>query len=265
MFIDSHCHLEMKPLIDDTIGVIQRAKAVGVNKIISVGTDVKSSKQAIALASKYPEILPTVGAHPEFANRFNLADYQQLSSLARDPSVIAIGEIGLDFYRLEKAGKFSDLANKEEQAGLFEKMIDLAIENTLPIIVHSRDSARETLQVVQSYKSKLTGGVFHCFSYNLELSRRFLDTGFYLSFTNIIGYKKNQHLREVVKFTPIERILAETDAPFLPPEARRGQSCEPADVFSVIETIAEVKNISITDVAAQLQVSEQKLFQLNYS
>ena len=262
MFIDTHAHLEMKTLSDDTIGVIQRAKAAGVEKILTIGTDVDSSKNALQLARKYPEVLATVGAHPEMANKVDLSVYQQLISLARNPEIIAIGEIGLDYYRLEKSGKFSHLSSEKEQIRLFEQMIDIAIENEIPIIVHSREAVKDTLDIINSYKSELVGGVFHCFSYSLGDSRRFLDTNFYLSFTNIITYKKNDYLRDVIKYTSLDRILIETDAPFLPPEDRRGQTSEPRDVVSVAQAIAQIKNISIQEVGQITSQNAKKLFKL---
>lgn len=250
----------MKPLADDVIGVIERAKKVGVEKIITIGTDVKSSKNALLLAKKYPQIYATVGAHVETAKNMDLSTYQQLIALARDPQVVAIGEIGLDYYLLDKSSRYANIGTKPEQVRLFEQMIDIAIENQLPIIVHSRDSASDTLSIINSYKSELVGGVFHCFSYSLEESRKFLDTRFFLSFTNIIGYKKNEDLREVVKFTPIEKILIETDAPFLPPEERRGQVSEPTDVFSVAKIISEVKKIELKEVEKQTTQNAKTLF-----
>lgn len=262
MFIDTHCHLEMKPLCLDVASVIERAKKAGVSKMITIGTDVASSKQAIAIAKRYPEVFPTVGAHPEFAAKMTLSHYQQLASLARDPSVVAIGEVGLDFYRLGKAGKFSHLATKEEQERLFEQMIGIAIENQLPLIIHSRQAAKETLDIVNSYRNELAGGVFHCFSYELELSRKFLDTGFFLSFTNIIGYKKNENLKNVVRFTPMEKILLETDAPFLPPENRRGFHSEPANVLTVAQVIADIKKLSLEQVGQITWLSSRGLFKI---
>ena len=128
MFIDTHAHLEMKPLSDDTIGVIQRAKTAGVEKIITIGTNVESSKIALNLARKYPEVAATVGAHPEMANKVNLSVYQQLISLARNPEIMAIGEIGLDYYLLDKSSQYANIGTKPEQARLFEQMIDIAIE-----------------------------------------------------------------------------------------------------------------------------------------
>lgn len=139
MFIDTHAHLEMKPLSDDTIGVIQRAKTVGVDKIVSIGTDAKSSKQAIDLARKYPEVYATVGAHVETAKNFDLSTREQLAVLARDPKIVAIGEIGLDYYLLNKSSRYANIGTREEQILLFKQMIDLAIEFTLPVIIHSRE------------------------------------------------------------------------------------------------------------------------------
>lgn len=260
MLIDTHCHLEMKPLADDVAGVIKRAWEVDVTKLITIGTDLETSKKAVELAQRYPEVLATVGAHPEFANQISLSVYQELLTFARHPQVVAIGEIGLDFYRLNKASKFARLVTKGEQKELFEQMISIALDNNLPIIVHSRESFDETLQIIGSYQKDLSGGVFHCFSYDVEISRKFLDTGFFLSFTNIISYQKNDHLRKVVKFTPLDRILIETDAPFLPPENRRGQTSEPADVLLVAEKIAEIKKLTPEKVAEATSQNAIHLF-----
>ena len=262
MFIDTHCHLEMEPLSSDIVGVIKGAQSVGVEKMITIGTDVETSKKAIEIARKYPGIYSTVGAHPELAKEISLSYYQQLLSLARNPEVVAIGEVGLDYFRLDKSSQYINSATEGEQKCLFEQMIDIAIENELPLIVHSRDSAKDTLEIINQYKNNLEGGVFHCFSYNFELSRQFLDTGFYLSFTNIIGYSKNEELRQVVKYTPIERILIETDAPFLPPEVRRGGKSEPSDVVVVAEKIAEVKKLEVNQVAEITTKNTQDLFNI---
>lgn len=239
--IDSHAHLDSNPFKEDLDAVLQRAEAAGIRQILTIGCDLTSSAQAVALAGRYAPLYAAVGIHPHDANEATEEGLALIEGLLTAPKTVALGEIGLDFYR--------DRSPRDVQRQAFRDQLRLAKKHKMPIIVHDREAHDEILKILREESASQVGGVIHCFSGDLQMARTCLDMGFYVSFTGNITYPKNEALREVVAAIPIDRILVETDCPYLAPNPHRGKRCEPAHVRLTAEKIAEIKGLSLEDVA----------------
>ncbi len=249
--VDSHAHLDGKQFDADRQACIQRALDNGISHILTVGCDLESSAASVALALKYEQIYASVGVHPHDASEITPQSLQQLRELLARPKVVALGEIGLDFFR--------DRSPRDCQRHAFRQQIRLAKEVGKPIIVHDRDAHDEVLQILQEEDAATVGGVLHCFSGDLEMAQKCLDLGFYLSFPGTITYPKNDSARDVVKAVPIDRMLVETDCPYLTPQQFRGKRNEPAYVRYTAEKVAEIKGLTSADVA---RVTSRNCFDL---
>ena len=250
----------------DLPAVIERAKNAGVGVIINASFDLDSSKKAVELALAYENMYAAVGIHPHHADSMDDSAIKELKSLAKGPKVVAIGETGLDY--------FENPVTKEVQRRAYEKHLEIASELGLPLIFHGRNAGEDMLdsikskvpacrQARQSSKSKDgINGVFHCFSEDIEYARRVLDLGFYISFTGIITFKNADRMREVVRFVPLERIMVETDCPYLAPQVYRGQRNEPAYARIVAEKVAEIKGVSFEEVEKMTTDNARTLFKL---
>ena len=241
LLIDSHAHLDSEQYDHDRNEMIERAKQNGVSHILTIGCDIKSSQDSIAIAEQYDHIFAAVGVHPHDAIEICSETLDKLKKMLGHPKVVALGEIGLDYYR--------DRSPRDIQQQAFRKQIRLAIKSKKPIIVHDRDAHEDVLRILEEENAAETGGVLHCFSGDLAMAQKCLDLGFYLSFPGPITYPKNEQTREIVKALPMNRILVETDCPYLSPQKFRGKRNEPAYVRYTAEKIAEIKAISIEDVA----------------
>lgn len=250
--VDTHAHLDGKRFSDDLDTVIQRAGDSGVNTIITVGCDLDSSWASIDLARRYPNIYATVGVHPHYSAEINSESLRQFEHLAGHEKVVAIGEIGLDYYR--------NRCPHDVQQQAFRQQIQLARRCKLPIVVHDRDAHADVMEILNEEDAAQIGGVLHCFSGDLAMAQQCIELGFYLSFTGTITYPKNDEIREVIRQIPIERILVETDCPYLAPQQWRGKRNEPAYVVKTAETIAEIKGLSLTDIARITSLNAQRLF-----
>jgi TatD DNase family protein len=239
--IDSHAHLDGERFADDLPETIERAAANGVSHILTVGCDLESSRASIAIAEKYPNIYAAVGVHPHDAAEINKQTLAEMKGLLVHPRVVALGEIGLDFFR--------DHCPYVIQRQAFRDQIRLAREVGKPIIVHDRDAHEETIAILTEEHAEEVGGVLHCFSGDMRMAQQCLDLGFYLSFPGTISYPKNDELREVVRQVAIDRMLVETDCPYLSPQKFRGKRNEPAYVRYTAEKVAEIKALNIDDVA----------------
>jgi TatD DNase family protein len=254
MLIDTHSHLDMDQFDPDRDQVLHRAQAAGIHKIITIGTDLPSSEQAIALAEKHPWVHATVGVHPHEVKSLDREGFKKLSELSQNPSVVAIGETGLDYYY-----KYSP---PELQIRWFREQIRLARSRRLPLVIHSRDAKEETLLLLEQEKAQEVGGVFHCFTGDHEMAERALTMGFYISFSGIVTFPKARDLQEIARVVPMERLLVETDSPYLTPVPHRGQRNEPAYVRLVATKIAELRGISLEEVAEITSSNAMKLFKL---
>ena len=256
MLIDSHAHIQGNEYEGEVEAVIERAHAAGVDKIVAVGGagDMSSNTDAIALADSFHAVYATVGMHPHDAKDVGIEELETLRGLTTHPKVVAIGETGLDYYY--------NHSSHELQEQVFSSFIHMACETGLPIVVHERDAAEKTAELLRQEGNGKLCGVIHCFTGNYQSARAYLDLGFYLSFTGIITFKNAEPLRAVVRQIPLDRILVETDAPYLTPVPHRGKRNEPAYVRFVAETVAKVRGISLEEVASITTANTQKLFSL---
>ena len=233
MLIDSHVHLDDPRYTSDWEEMFARAQEAGVEAFITIGCDLASSRAAVDLADKHPMVYATVGVHPHEVRHIEDLWYQELKDLAQHPKVVGYGEIGLDFHY--------DHSPRDLQRACFREQIQLARELHLPIVIHTREAQEDTITILQEEHAPEVGGVFHCFSGDAQLAKDALDLGFYVSFSGIITFKTAGMLRDIVQTIPDERLLIETDAPYLTPVPFRGKRNESAYVKMVAEKIAEIK------------------------
>jgi TatD DNase family protein len=251
MFVDSHCHLELEEYDDDREAVISRALDAGITRMLTVGTEERYFPRVIEIAETHPEVFGAVGIHPHNAGDYSDALEERIKGYLTHPKIVGYGEIGLDFYR--------DYAPRDAQATAFRRQIEVARTAGLPIIVHSRNARTETLDILKDAKLEEYKVVIHCYSYDLDTAREMLDLGFFLSIPGTVTYKKSG-LSEVVRYVPIERLLSETDAPFLTPVPHRGKRNEPSFVRLVAEEIARIKQMSVEEVAPLLADTFTRIF-----
>ena len=250
---DSHAHLDDEQFDSDREEVIDRIIKSDVKRIINVGSDIKTSETSIRLASKYDFIYAAVGIHPHDVSDCSLADIEYLRKLSENEKVVAIGEIGLDYYY--------DNSPREDQRKWFASQIQLSEELNLPFIVHSRDASEDTYEIIKENRNK-SEFVLHCFSQSLEMAKKYIDLGGYISFAGPVTYKKSIKLREVVKNIPLDRLLIETDCPYLSPEPKRGKRNDPTNVLFVAETIANELGIDSERLAEITFENASRLFSI---
>jgi len=254
MLTDTHCHLDFPQYEQDLEVVIQNAKRAGLTFIINIGSSLKSSRQSVRLSKEYDFIYSAVGLHPHEWENYTSEDISEIKSLSKEDKVVAIGECGLDYY-----GRH----DKERQKRLFLAHIGIARERKLPLIVHTRDAHSDTFDILRSnFPKGGIRGVVHCFSGDEKFLRDCLDAGLDVSFTCNITYKKAENLRRLVNITPVERLLLETDAPFLPPQEFRGRRNEPAFVKYLAEAISAIKGISFEELSVQTEKNARRLFNI---
>lgn len=252
--IDSHAHIQGPEFAKDVAQVIQQAKRAGVEKIIVVGGagDLSSNDAAVALAKSYPGLFATVGMHPHDAKTVSEEDLERLKDLTKVPEVVAVGETGLDFYY--------NHSPRQIQMDLFCRFIRMAREKELPLVVHDREAHQEVAELLQREGRGRLRGVIHCFTGDYEAAKEFLDLGFYLSFSGIITFRNAESLRAVARRAPLDRILVETDSPYLAPVPHRGKRNEPAFVRLVAETLAQLKGLTLEEVAGATYSNTERLF-----
>jgi TatD DNase family protein len=245
--IDTHCHLNYTPLEDDIDGVLCRAFEAGVKTVVVPGTTRESSESSVALAEHHEEVWSAVGIHPSDAHSTPEDDINRIKALALNPRVVAIGEVGLDYKEGFEVDESEIEARKARQKGLLWQMIEIARDNNKPLIIHSRDCFDD---LYESLKTDAAGMkvVIHCFTGTIEEAQKWLDVGFHISLTGILTYKSAGDLREVAKMIPWERLMIETDAPWLAPQAFRGKTCEPAMVRETALVLAELRGVTLEEV-----------------
>ena len=252
--IDSHCHLDMEPYHDDLDELINRAIEAGLAAILTIGIDLTSSRKAIAIAQKYNQVFATVGIHPHNAKEVTKASLNALGELATNNKVVGFGEIGID--------RFKDYAPIKDQQAAFSSQLALSYDLKLPVIIHNREAHDEILTIIKQFPPPPVGGVIHCFSGNTEQAKQFLDLGFHLSIPGVVTFKKATDCHDVAKYIPLDRLLVETDGPFLTPMPYRGKRNEPAFVLYTAEKIAQLRDISISTLAKQTTKNTINLFKL---
>ena len=251
--IDSHAHIYGHEYAADFEPMLQRAADAGLSHIIAVGADLESSRAASELAAKHDNIYCSVGIHPHDAVRVTEKCYEIIREMAvGNPKVVAIGEIGLDFFR--------DRSPRPDQERVFRRFIRLARELSLPVIVHDRDAHERVMRILREEKAEEVGGVLHCFSGDLEMARECVDMGFYVSIPGTVTFTANEALRNVVRGVKIEHLLLETDSPYLAPVPHRGKRNEPAYVRLAAEKVAELKGLSLEDVGRITSLNTRRLF-----
>lgn len=262
MYIDSHCHLN-KEYFEDPTQIAKSAADLGVQKLIFAASDIASSKEAIAFANEHrenPAVYALAGVHPHEAKEVSKTYISELSNLLDEPRVVGLGEIGLDY--------FYDISPRNVQEKVFIEQVELALEKKIPIIIHVRDGEKrqeadattQLLKILESYKKDLHSGIIHCFSAQMDDALWALELGFYISFSCIITYPKNQFLREVAMSIPLDKLLCETDSPYLAPQKLRGTTNEPKNVLKVYETIAMLRGMEQEELANQVEKNIYNLF-----
>lgn len=248
VFFDTHAHLDYPDFAPDLSEVIARAQAAGISKIISIGTNLESSRRAVELAGKVPNVYAVIGWHPSDAAGAPADLRPALREFANHPKVVAIGETGLDYHRLpENVQAHADY--KRRQAEIFEQQLEIAAELGLNCVIHQRDAFDDTIEQLKPHAAKVRG-VFHCFGESAERMKRVLEIGSLVSFTGIVTFKNGQNVRDTVAATPMDKFMLETDCPYLAPVPYRGKRCEPAYVKEISETVAQVKMCSAGELSA---------------
>ncbi len=256
MFFDTHCHLNNDRLLPDAEGYIKRANEAGVKACLVVGFNYQSSLDAIALAERFPCVYAAVGIHPNDLLLANKNDFQAIESLLSHPKVVALGEIGLDYYWNE--------VDKVTQHYYFEYFIQMAYRHQKPIIIHNRNADKDTLDILQKNKAYITKGVMHCYSASKEMVKDFVNTGMYISFAGPLTFLNAKMPKEAAKVVPLDRLLIETDAPYLSPHPFRGQQNESARVVYVAQELACLKEMSVEEIAKITTENACQLFGINY-
>ncbi len=250
--IDSHAHLELAPLVKDVPGVVQRAKNAGVKAVICVGIDLEDAKNAAAIAVDYKEIFLIMGFHPHNADSVTDNLLGDMEEMAKGPKVVGYGEIGLDYFR--------NHSSKENQVAVFKDQLNLAKALGKPVVIHLRDAYDQGLDILEQFAPFNAKGVIHCFSGTWDDAGRALELGFYISIPGTVTYKKNDELRAIVAKIPDDRLILETDCPFLAPEPFRGKTNEPALIVHTAEKVAHIRGKSFEELANQTGENTLSLF-----
>jgi len=283
MLTDTHAHLDFPDFAADLDAVLARAEAAGVHRFITIGTSIEGSERALALADRYPQVFAVIGVHPNSASEAPDDILTPLRQLAQHPKVVAIGECGLDYYRLpssriheaavataalgnetpaDLAGALADGAEKERQAVVFAQQLDLAVELGLNVVIHERESWDDTVRMLEPYRGRLRG-VFHCFGKSPEHAAQILAQGHLVSFTGIVTFKNAGPVRETVATIPAGQYMVETDCPFLAPVPYRGKRCEPAHVRTTAEAVAAARGLSLETLAAETEATANSFFRFS--
>jgi len=252
--IDSHCHLDYEPMASDIDGTLRRAKDKGVDLFLTICTDLSKVPVVMALAESHPEVFATIGVHPHESQK-TLAEEELFKVLVNEAArskVVGFGETGLDYYYTHSP--------QEDQKSAFKAHIEAGLERDLPLIVHTRDAEEDTIDLIKTVGQGKARGVIHCFSGSSWLRDQSLELGFYISVSGIITFKKAEALREVLKEVPLDRLLLETDAPYLAPEPYRGKSNEPSYIVETAKKLAELKRVSYDELCAQTSQNFLTLF-----
>ncbi|HET58192.1 MAG TPA: TatD family deoxyribonuclease [Deltaproteobacteria bacterium] len=253
MLIDSHAHLELNDFDDDRDAVVERAREAGLDMVVTVGIDLEDSRKAVETARRYDIVRASVGIHPHEVRTITTETYDELRRLATDPNVVAYGEIGLDF--------FKNYSPRKSQIKCFGEQLELCRDLELPVIIHDRDAHEETMHMLEEHRGRISG-VIHCFSGDYAMARRCLDMGYYISIPGTVTFRNADEIRDVARKIPLERLVVETDAPFLAPEPKRGRRNEPAFVVYTAWKVAEIRGIGFEELAQSSAENALNLFRI---
>ena len=253
--IDTHCHLTFEELAGDVEAVVARSRDAGVGGWITVGTDTQQNRKAIDLAGRFENMYAAVGIHPHEAKDVTAETIRELRKLAQNEKVVALGETGLDFHY--------DFSRPQDQRRIFAQQLGIAAEFNLPVIVHSRDAFDETMDTLERHGCDVRRVVFHCFSGSAKQAEIVLDSGFYISFTGVVTFKNAGAVREAAKIVPLDRLMVESDCPYISPEPMRKQRInEPALMIHTARRLAELKQMDLTDFAEAISSTTKNFFAL---
>jgi len=252
VFIDTHAHIFMPEFDADRDEALARAMAAGIELLVVVGYHLEASRKAVEAAQRYPQVYASVGIHPHDAKHYDDAAEETLRKLAKSPKVVAIGECGLDFFR--------DRSPRPAQVEAFRRQVRLAKELGLPLIVHDRDAHQETMKILKEEQAEVV--VLHCFSGDLAMAEEAWARGYYTSIAGPVTYPKNEGLRDIVRKAKADRLVLETDCPYLPPQAFRGQRNEPAYLFDTANEVAIILGMSLEELGRLTSENARRLFRL---
>lgn len=251
---DTHCHLHRPEFDPDRDDVLERAQGAGVTALLDPATDLNSNRRVVVLAERYPAVYAAIGLHPHHAQELTAEALDQLRELAQHPKVVAVGEIGLDYYR--------NLSAPHLQREAFGKLLRLSQQTGKPVILHCREAYAELLAILRETLNPPIRGLMHCFAGDLEIARQTLDLGLFISFAGNLTFPKAQPLRDVAREVPLEKVLLETDAPFLSPQAYRGKRNEPAYLMELVKAWGRIQNRDPEEIAQITTANAQNLFGL---
>ena len=251
MYIDSHCHLDFPELKENIAQILLDMKNNQVNHALCVSVNLPDWTQLLTMVEQYPVLSASVGVHPDYEDTPE-PTVEQLLSFAQHPKVVAIGETGLDYYRLSEP--------LDWQRNRFRTHIQAAIHAKLPLIIHTRNASEDTIRIMREEHAEICSGVMHCFTETKEIAQKALDLGFYISLSGIVTFKNAQQVHEVAQYVPLDRLLIETDSPYLAPVPYRGKLNDPSKVIYVAEKIAELRGITVKEVATQTTENFYRLF-----
>ncbi|MBE0512064.1 TatD family hydrolase [Candidatus Bathyarchaeota archaeon] len=253
MLVDTHAHLQWASFGKDREKVISRAREVDVKYVVNIGFDLDGSREAIELAEKHEGLYATVGIHPHNASQLNENVLDKLRKLSENQKVVAVGEIGLDYYR--------NLSPREAQKKAFEAQLFLAEELGLPVVIHDREAHADTLEMLSKFKGRIKG-IMHCFSGSREMAEQYIKSDFYISFAGPVTFPNSHKLHQIAKGIDLNKILLETDSPWLAPQEIRGKRNEPAFLLFIAKKIAKLKGISVDELAEATTENAKEIFQL---
>ena len=254
MIFESHAHYEDARFDEDREALLSSFPQKGIDYVVNVGSSLKTTQQSIALAKQYDFIYAAAGVHPEETAELNEENFAWLCEQMKQEKVVAVGEIGLDYHWDEPERKI--------QKVWFERQIALARQVSLPMIIHSRDAAQDTLDIMKVCKAEEAGGVIHCFSYGVEMAREYLNMGFYIGIGGVLTFKNAKKLKEVAKYVPLDRILLETDCPYMAPEPHRGNRNSSIYLPYVAETLATIKGVDVEEVYQTTRENGKQMYRI---
>ena len=254
MIFDTHAHYDDEAFNEDREAVIK--SLAGVETVVNIGASMASSETTLELTRNYPFIYGTAGVHPSETAELDEEKFQRLKEIVREPKIVAVGEIGLDYYWEKPA--------HDIQKNWFERQLELAREVNLPVVIHSREAAKDTLEIMKAAKAGDMGGVIHCFSYGKDMAREYLDMGFFLGIGGVLTFKNAKKLREVVEYAPMAQLVLETDSPYMAPEPNRGKRNTSANLPYVVNMMAEIKGLSPEDVIAATEKNARRLYRMEH-
>lgn len=254
MIFESHAHYDDPAFDDDREALFHQMKEDGIEYVINIGASLKTTKNTIDLAEKHAFVYGAAGVHPSETGELEEESFRWLAEQCDHPKIVAVGEIGLDYYW--------DTPERSIQKTWFERQIGLGIEKKLPLIIHSRDAAKDTIEIMKASEAGLAGGVVHCYSYSRETAREFLEMGFYFGIGGVVTFQNAKKLKEAVAYIPMDRILLETDAPYLAPAPYRGKRNSSLYLPLVAKQIAELKGITYDEVTEITSENAMRLFRI---